>query len=646
MKRQRIEYRIGNEHNPGNPFGRSHLTIEPDGQMRHELFTVGPAFAWTAVVLPDVLERFWRAVEEAEFPDCPNVMPPAGATLRHLEIGGESIMLPYHESVAGYDEAFSILDAILRQTSDDKVKDAGAASSAFVRDVAPAAAPEKREPAPVQVRYSTADGEGGLTPGTAFLLAYLPARRLAHDAKLAHLATLDDPALAKARMFASGALKIETSSVEEVAARHAALVRHNAVDLANVSPSLVTRAAKEAWRAGESARAVTIAAELAAHVAYLRASAPENATLRAQADEHDRVLREKVEELSIALSDTWRPLGHAHRNDAARMVELTGDTFAERSSLVSDLRTFFMAMRELLDVEPPNSFMVIDTKAVIRSSPSGWAELEPRVFAAARPELQPILERALGLRREESRRVLETERPPSFLAVYAGEPPGVLLAATKRRSQVAADVRARAMAAEDAYERLAPKSWLDDERRWFVTDQLPPKTKQDEPVLRVPWASWVLRRRPSSIDILTTICADPKNAVLAEDYAFEACRFMAGWGWRTPRRVIWMAEPEPRFHDYKGARPFRERADTERKQIVQLEIPAEARAHHAQRDLYDEGKLRAKLDLMRAASGKKLFEPIVEIWKLGYALAAVTDFGVVLLANAPKLEELLEPLAT
>jgi hypothetical protein len=472
------------------------------------------------------------------------------------------------------------------------------------------------------------------------LLAYLPAHRIAYRAKLAHLETMTAPELQHARLFGGGALKIGESTVAAIDERHAKLMR--AAGLANdadIPSELTTAAAKAAWKAGETARAVTIAAELAAHVAYFRASAPANTALRGQADEHARVLRASVAQLANDLEATGRPLAIRHKDDAARMVSLTGDTHAELLWLASDLATFFGAMGHHLDDAARRVFDVIDARGIVLRRPKGWDELEPRVFAAAAPELQPILERAFALVRGDALRVMSAR----------SERTSARSTDLEARAKVVGAVRARAMAPEDGYERLAPRSWIGDERRWFVTEKVAPGTKLDEPMLSVAWTSWIVRREPSSLDVLTTICADPKNAVLAEDYAFEACRHMAIWGWRTPPRVIWLAEERPRFHPYEGARPFRARADEMLRKVFQTEQPPEAKAHHARANPFEEHMLAAKLDLIRATewradAGPNPFEPIVEIWRLGYALSAVLDVGIVLLANAPRLDDLLDPL--
>lgn len=273
--------------------------------------------------------------------------------------------------------------------------------------------------------------------------------------------------------------------------------------------------------------------------------------------------------------------------------------------------------------------------------PEGWDALAPAVFRPARPRLQLVLERALGLLREDSRRVISGEKSASAMALSITE-------RYARRAKLAEQVRARAMAAEDAWERLAPRAWLGDDRRWLVAEKRAPDAKHDGPALSAAWASWELRREPSSLDYVTTLCADPENVALAEEHAIEACRRMSAWGVRSPERFVWLAEESARFHSYRGARPFRERAD----ETLGLSFADRPDVLPRHVKLPTEAELAAKRDLVRANAWEKRagvlgpnpFAPILEIWRRGYALSAVLDDMIVLVASAAKLEDLLDPL--
>jgi hypothetical protein len=124
----RIEYATGLENAPGDPFGRTELVIEPDGAARLEHRHVGRHRAWTGRIDPQVLERLQAALERAGFPNVARHPVPAGATIRTLvaERDGsrEGVHVAWHaaKDLPGYDEAFAILDSLVRQMSEDTVK--------------------------------------------------------------------------------------------------------------------------------------------------------------------------------------------------------------------------------------------------------------------------------------------------------------------------------------------------------------------------------------------------------------------------------------------------------------------------------------------------------------------------------------------
>jgi hypothetical protein len=130
MTLRTVRYGVGNEHNPGDPFGRSELVIEPDGTVRlvHHFSRVRSAAAWTGHVDSAALDRLQMALEHAGFPATPSSQFVAGATLRRLtvEVDGtaQEAIVDWHGSakLPGYAEAFDILDGIIRQLSGDAVK--------------------------------------------------------------------------------------------------------------------------------------------------------------------------------------------------------------------------------------------------------------------------------------------------------------------------------------------------------------------------------------------------------------------------------------------------------------------------------------------------------------------------------------------
>jgi hypothetical protein len=128
LRRAHIAYSVGNESNPGDPFGRSELVIEVDGRAQLDHHTRGGHAAWTGKVASDELERLWSALDRAGFPVVPKHPIPPGSTLRALAIGvGAERQAAYvtwdaSRELAGYDIAFAILDGVIRQLSEGKVR--------------------------------------------------------------------------------------------------------------------------------------------------------------------------------------------------------------------------------------------------------------------------------------------------------------------------------------------------------------------------------------------------------------------------------------------------------------------------------------------------------------------------------------------
>jgi hypothetical protein len=124
-----LRYSVGNEHDPGDPWGRSELVIQHDGAARvdHYFSRVGGVGAWTGRVDAAALEALWAALQRAAFPTAPTTPLVPGAAPRRLTVetdgAAEHVMVGYHEAskLAGYAEAFDLLDAIVRQLSDDAV---------------------------------------------------------------------------------------------------------------------------------------------------------------------------------------------------------------------------------------------------------------------------------------------------------------------------------------------------------------------------------------------------------------------------------------------------------------------------------------------------------------------------------------------
>ncbi|HSD86003.1 MAG TPA: hypothetical protein VLB44_00755, partial [Kofleriaceae bacterium] len=218
-----------------------------------------------------------------------------------------------------------------------------------------------------------------LSPGTTYLLAYLPARRVAHLARrelVDRNAATIDPALKHAIDFSRQALKVDEKTVAEWDARHATLAKEAGIALPpipaddlsawlaalpdRVRPHLSTPVLQAAWTAGETGRRVAISVELAAHVAYLRCAAPQNPDLRVQAAERARELTASAATLTRDLEGTGLPLVIANAGNVAKMVKLTSDLeptttdgYRQLNELVNDLRNFLEAKVRQLDTPPP-----------------------------------------------------------------------------------------------------------------------------------------------------------------------------------------------------------------------------------------------------------------------------------------------------
>jgi hypothetical protein len=130
MTRPTIRYRVGNEHNPADPWGRSELVIHPDGSARldHHFSRGGESRAWSGSVDAAALDELLAALERAGFPPLSPVLPaPPDATLRWLAVEAEGAVrqgLINADGPArhpGYAAAFDLIDAVIRQLSADAV---------------------------------------------------------------------------------------------------------------------------------------------------------------------------------------------------------------------------------------------------------------------------------------------------------------------------------------------------------------------------------------------------------------------------------------------------------------------------------------------------------------------------------------------
>ncbi len=123
-----LEYNAGLEHAPGDPFGRTELSIEADGRARLVHRHLGRVRAWTARIDPVALATLWAALEHGGFPEVARHRIPGGAAMRtviaHNAGSARSVSVAWHAAsdLAGYREAFASLDSIVRQMSEDTVQ--------------------------------------------------------------------------------------------------------------------------------------------------------------------------------------------------------------------------------------------------------------------------------------------------------------------------------------------------------------------------------------------------------------------------------------------------------------------------------------------------------------------------------------------
>ena len=124
-----IRYSVGNEHDPGDPWGRSELVILPDGAARlaHHFSRSNAVGAWSGRVDGAALDRLWSALDRAGFPAGSTAPLAAGSAVRRLTVEADGqahhTIVGWHEaaSLPGYNEAFGILDAVISQLSADAV---------------------------------------------------------------------------------------------------------------------------------------------------------------------------------------------------------------------------------------------------------------------------------------------------------------------------------------------------------------------------------------------------------------------------------------------------------------------------------------------------------------------------------------------
>jgi hypothetical protein len=130
VTRHTIRYRVGNENNPADPWGRSELAIYSDGSARldHHFSMRGGSRAWSGHVDAGALDELLATLDQVGFPPFSPVLPfPPGTTLRWLAVEADDAVregLVNWDDPApqpGYAAAFDLIDAVIRQLSADAV---------------------------------------------------------------------------------------------------------------------------------------------------------------------------------------------------------------------------------------------------------------------------------------------------------------------------------------------------------------------------------------------------------------------------------------------------------------------------------------------------------------------------------------------
>lgn len=88
LARDRIAYSLGSESNPGDPFGRSELVIEANGEARLDQHTRAGQTAWTGRITASALDKLWDALDAAAYPAMPKHAVPPGPSGQPEEEAG------------------------------------------------------------------------------------------------------------------------------------------------------------------------------------------------------------------------------------------------------------------------------------------------------------------------------------------------------------------------------------------------------------------------------------------------------------------------------------------------------------------------------------------------------------------------------
>jgi hypothetical protein len=137
-------FTIGNEHNPGDPFGRVVLTIDAGHHATLEHYARQGNATYTADLGPGVTDEIRAALARSGFPDVPRHQIPAGASLRQLELVTDHdpqyaiVEDRFGMELEGYKDAFAILDSLTLQLTGYAEHDKLGTPVSNIQKVAPA----------------------------------------------------------------------------------------------------------------------------------------------------------------------------------------------------------------------------------------------------------------------------------------------------------------------------------------------------------------------------------------------------------------------------------------------------------------------------------------------------------------------------
>jgi hypothetical protein len=225
--------------------------------------------------------------------------------------------------------------------------------------------------------------------------------------------------------------------------------------------------------------------------------------------------------------------------------------------------------------------------------------------------------------------------------------------------------RSRAMTIADAT-RLTPEPWR-SQPRFFLPEgsDHPVKNATTNEHVRTHWGSLGLVELPRSVCAFIALASDIDAVMRVEALALEAGRRGVVWGLPRPRAVVWQVAAEPfiiRYPDEVAPAPIDAALgltedELARRSDVEDEWSALAR-RHVLRNAAWHGAVEARAVVPKQAEPPLLrgqtfaalenpFEPIVEIWRAGYAFRGQTIIrrkdgesigAVVLVAREPRID--------